>query len=174
MGPKSSSSSMVQKVRNHNGFTLLEMTTVLCILGIVMAITGPILSKWYNLFLLNSAARQVQMDILETRDQTVKERRHYGLTFYSNDRSYEIFSLDDGRKRVRVLPEGIQIKLTTLPIYSERPNTLVFALDGRSGRPPMGGTVMLTSDTNQQRFIIVSRNGRVRIDTVLPSGGVDS
>ncbi|MBM7867904.1 GspH/FimT family protein [Heliomicrobium gestii] len=155
------------------GYTLVEITLVLALLGILLLIGGPLLTRWNGQVSLESAARQVQVDLLSARDKAVLEQRTVALVFTLDSSKYRITYSDDERvSQSRTLPGGVVVQTTSFNVNTAfYRNTFIFAADGRAGKPNMGGTVMLRGPNGRNRYVIVSRNGRVRIDSTPPPSG---
>ncbi|WP_187147798.1 GspH/FimT family protein [Heliomicrobium modesticaldum] len=160
-------------VGTMRGYTLVEVCLVLVLLGSLLLASGPFLSRWYGQLSLEAAARQVQTDLLSARDKAVLEQRNVALVFVIESPNYRITYSDDERKsESRTLPGGVVVKTTSFNVTSNMyRNTFIFATDGRAGMPGMGGTVMLQGSNGRNRYVIVSRNGRVRIDSMPPPSG---
>ncbi|MZP28479.1 prepilin-type N-terminal cleavage/methylation domain-containing protein [Heliobacterium undosum] len=170
LGVSKGSATLIALRESHGGYTLVEISLVLALLGFLLLATGPILSRWHGQLSLESAARQVQVDLLSARDKAVLEQRTVAVAFTMNSPQYRITYSDDERTNDwRSLPGGVVIQSTSFNLSSlYYRNTFIFTTDGKSGMPTMGGTVMLRGMNGRCRYVIVSRNGRVRIDSMPP------
>ncbi|MDD4587188.1 MAG: prepilin-type N-terminal cleavage/methylation domain-containing protein [Heliobacteriaceae bacterium] len=155
----------------EKGLTLTEVMTVLVILGILFCCGAPVLSNWYSAVCLEVATRQVQSDLLWARDRSVQEKVNYATSFFPAINEYQIRRTVDGRVvRRGCLPAGIAVVTTTFNPYTGLAHDFTWATDGRAGLPGMGGTVALRDQRGKFRFVIVSRNGRVRVAASPPGG----
>ena len=100
---------------NNSGFTLLEISLVVVLLGIALGIAIPSLQKPYARYQLQVTARQLVSDIryLEQTAQSM-ESNNYKITFdYTNDCYYlqeNTVTLPNGYKK---LPGSVDMNPTT-------------------------------------------------------------
>ncbi|GAB6275245.1 MAG: type II secretion system protein [Peptococcaceae bacterium] len=102
---------------NNSGFTLLEISLVVVLLGIALGIAIPSLQKPYARYQLQVAARQLVSDIryLEQTAQS-RESNNYQITFdFTNDCYYmqeNTVTLPNGYKK---LPGSVDMNPTDFP-----------------------------------------------------------
>ena len=154
--------------RRHNcrGFSLIELTVVVCIVAIIAAITTPPLLRWRTNAKLRGAASNLTGDLELAKMRAIRENSYVAVLF-SND-GYTIFvdngadagdwieDEDEALLRERTFPAGVSIKTPT-SFSSDRTR---FA--GR-GVPENTGTVTLLSASGQEKAINVNRLGKITL-----------
>ncbi len=156
--------------KNHTGlknagFTLLEISLVVVLLGVAVGIALPNLQKPYARYQLQVAARQLVSDIryLEQLAQS-KEESNYNILFdYTNDCYYLRLGATTLPNGYSDLPDSVDM---LLPTFTD--NELKVKIDGTVIE---GGHVHLRSKTGEGDLyvIVYGFTGRVRIDTQPPS-----
>lgn len=76
--------------QNKAGFTLVEILLVLIIMGIVVALTAPNLSKGYLRFQLNKTSDDLQSVSRWAQAMAIGQQRVYALSFADDHRSYRL------------------------------------------------------------------------------------
>jgi len=149
---------------NNSGFTLLEISLVVVLLGVVLCIAIPSLQKPYARYQLQVAARQLVGDIryLEQTAQS-KESNNYKITFdYTNDCYYmqeNTGTLPNGYKK---LPGSVDLNPTNFT-----GNILKIKQDGTIVK---NGHVRLSSKlkVGDIYVIVYQYTGRVRVSNQPP------
>lgn len=79
----------IKDKKGHQGFTLVEVIIVLLIIGVMMAIALPNISKWIPNYRLKEAARDLYSNFQQVRILAVKENKNWAIVFdVTNDRYY--------------------------------------------------------------------------------------
>lgn len=148
-------------LKNHKGFTLLELILVILILSIVMAIVIPSFQRPLAYYKLYTAGRQMVADIREWQQRALTEEQSYKIKFDTKNNKYYI------TKGIYTI-NSIQLP-TSINLYSTNFGNNEFIID-ISGNPQngFGGTVIIQNDYNKRLFIIVAKTGRVRMDDKPP------
>ncbi|KAB2952642.1 prepilin-type N-terminal cleavage/methylation domain-containing protein [Heliorestis acidaminivorans] len=155
-------------IKNHKAFSLIEILIVMTIVGILLSLGLPTMYNSLAEYKLNMAARQVQADMHWAREQAVKERNNFTIYFPTGLKQYTVNRSGYDLQYRRELPAGVRIHATSFYYDKDR---AYFSVDGRVINPTMGGTVMLENERGHLRYIILSRNGRVRISKEAPGAG---
>ena len=150
---------------NNSGFTLLEISLVVVLLGIALGIAIPSLQKPYARYQLQVTARQLVSDIryLEQTAQS-KESNNYKITFdFTNDCYYmqeNTVTLPNGYKK---LPGSVDMNPTTFPSNILEIN--------QNGTVANGGHVYFHSrnGAGDLYVIVYQHTGRVRLSDQPPS-----
>lgn len=167
------------KQRNA-GFTLIEMMVALAIGGILTAIAVPNFSQMREGYRLRSAAYQVFAVLQRARSEAVKKNNNYEFLVTSST-TYRVHDDLDSNGAIN----GGE-PTTTTDIAADSPGvtmasdvqrwngaawgseqSITFAPDGTTGGAAdvaRQGTITLTNTNGQQRQIVVSASGRIRIN----------
>ena len=123
--------------RRGQGFTLIELLVVIAVIGIMLAATLPGLASFTARLSLHASAKCLTSEIRSVQAQAIS--------------CHETTSLDLGRLS---LPAGIKLI---------KASQIAFAASGFT--PPGGsGTLILGNKFGQQKKVIVSSAGRVRLE----------
>lgn len=128
------------KLRSSNGFSLLELLTVLAIVTLIISLTVPNLSNTYNRYQLKSLSRDVAGALQKTRLKAIS----------SGEKQSWLVSLDSdeywhGNESHKIpLPNSVMIEVTTAAgeVVSSKLAAISFFPDGTS----TGGQVRLERD----------------------------
>ncbi|KUK11813.1 MAG: Tfp pilus assembly protein FimT [Moorella sp. 60_41] len=151
----------------NRGFTLLEVSLVVALVGIVIAMSLPVLSRPLANYRLKTAANQMAQDLREVQQTALNEESdRYRVFFAAGYDYYEIRRTEHPVYTVlkrAYLPPTVKIVSTTF-----KDNAVTFTARGTPY--PHGGTVTLR-DTVSGRFlyvIVASVTGRVRVSSSPP------
>ena len=149
-------------MKNNSGFSLVELMTVLVIIGITVSISMPSFLKWRQNQQLNTAARGVQSIIQSMRLQSLKESAVTQIQFNEpiNDYVTTIFIRSENGPVNKIesyhLPAGIQFQKITF-------NKGLLQYNSR-GLPAGGnGSVSLKNRCGTALRIVVPFTGNSRI-----------
>jgi len=143
--------------RADDGFTLLEITVVLFLAGIMMALAVPALNAGSAGLEMKAAARQVGAGLRKARAVAVGERREAVLTLDLAAHTFEV----SGDPKVYALPAGVELKLftATSEALDDTHGSIRFYADGSS----TGGRITLGRGESQQEVDVDWLTGRVKV-----------
>lgn len=73
------------KIKSQSGFTLVEILTVIAIIGIVVMQAIPAVSNWLDKSRLDGIARRIANDLHYCRQHAISENRYYIVDFTGSD-----------------------------------------------------------------------------------------
>ena len=76
---------------NNKGFTLIELTVTLAVLGIMAAISIPSYFSWLPRHRLQTSVRHIYDDMNMARSRAVKTNADIGIEFNTSNETYRIF-----------------------------------------------------------------------------------
>ena len=83
-------------LESQEGFTLVEMITVVAIMGIILAVAVPNFSKWKEKHQINGQAQKVYFDLILARTVAVKNNNDVRVTFNLNADTYQVHDDTNG------------------------------------------------------------------------------
>ena len=81
---------------NKKGFTIIEITVTLAILGIISAIAIPSYFSWLPKHRLRTSVRKIYDDMNMARSRAVRTNSDIGIEFNSSNENYRVFIDTDG------------------------------------------------------------------------------
>lgn len=147
-------------MKKSGGFSLFELLVVLAIVAVVSVIVMPGMLSWRSNASLRGAAGNLKGDLELSKAKAVRERSPVTVTFMATH--YQVtFTDKDGNVqtlRNRKLPGGVRVDLDNTEFRDG--DKTVFSARGLPG----AGSAVLVSNSGQQKRIIVSPLGRIRIE----------
>ena len=149
---------------NHEkGATLIEVLTVLALIGILSAMLMPKTGFNKEFFLLQASARSMAIHMRLAQSHAIATNSSSRLVYYQQENIYYVEL--SGEKEWVYLPEGISIVAINFPLVYNR-HTLRF---NYYGVPNQGGHVLLRNHGGDRQYIIITPvTGRVRTATTAP------
>jgi len=80
---------------NKKGFTLIELTTTLALLGIISAIAIPSYFSWLPRHKLQTSVRYIYDDMNMARSRAVRTNTDIGIEFNTSNDTYRVFADTD-------------------------------------------------------------------------------
>jgi type II secretion system protein H len=152
----------IEMIPKKDGFSLFELLVVLAIIAVVSTIVAPHVMSWRSSAKLRGAADNVRGDLEMSKARAVRERSPVTVTFTSTN--YQVtFTDSDGNARTlrnRQLPAGVRVDLDDTSFGTMDDET---QFNGR-GFPVAAGTAVLVNTKGEQKKIIVSTLGRIKIE----------
>jgi prepilin-type N-terminal cleavage/methylation domain-containing protein len=154
--------------RSVRGFSLTELMIVISIMGLLLAVSSPALSRFAANWRLNGAAATMAMHMRAARSTAVN--KNIDVVFFFDQDAGEYYFLEDtngngvadGGERetgVQVLPSGVIFKDFTVPSTE-----IIFSSKGSTAD---GGTIMMTGrDGKAVQIRIYSGTGNVAVEKV--------
>lgn len=144
------------------GFSLLELMVVLAIVTVVSVIVAPSVISWRSNAHLRGAAGNLRGDFELSKAKAIRERSSVTITFTATHYRVTFTDKDGNLKtlRNRKLPGDVRVDLDNTKFGDMGAKT---AFDAR-GLPSDFGRAVLVNKKGQQKDIIVSRLGRIRIE----------
>lgn len=152
-------------ISNQDGFTLMELMTVVAIISILSAIAIPNFFAWRASSKLSSAARELMSDLAMARMQAISASESVKVLFFSD--GYTVFVDEDNDDVIdadeevlsdKNYPAGVAMSADTFPS-----GKTIFA---RTGIVSPAGSIVLDKGSGTRMKVIVSVAGRIRVETV--------
>ena len=148
-------------MHKKDGFSLYELLVVVAIIAVVSTVVAPPIMSWRNSAKLRGAADNMRGDLEMSKTRAVRERMPVTVTFAETN--YRITFTDregnDRTLRDRQLPAGVRIDLGSTAFGSMGDETRF-----NSRGLPIAGSAVLVNAKGEQKTIIVSTLGRIRIE----------
>lgn len=144
----------------NNGFTLIELNVVICILGLVTLICIPNFKNTVENYRLKTSAEELGQNIRLAQKLAITEGVRYRVLIDFNTRTK--YRLTAGIKTKSFdLPQGVYFDWTNFP-----KNTIEFH---PSGAPTQGGTIAIKNNNTNLYVAVAVATGRVRISKTPPT-----
>ena len=148
-------------MKKIGGFSLFELLVVIAVIAVVSAIVTPNIISWRTNAKLRGAAGNLKGDLEMSKARAVRERTPVTVTFTATN--YRVtFTDKDGNARIlrnRQLPPGVRLDLDGTSFGTMGDQT---RFNGRG--IPVAGSAVLVNTKGDQKNIIVSTLGRIRVE----------
>lgn len=94
--------------KTHKGFSLLEILVVLAVLGVLLGLSGFLLSGYLRQQRLNEATRMFGETLRRVAETATGESQGYRVTTTGNTVNWQA-SVDPGTPKTQTLPNGVTL-----------------------------------------------------------------
>ena len=153
-------------MKKTRGFSILELVVVIAVIAVAAVIITPNFIRWRNNAKMRDAVDNLMGDLEMAKLSAVKENNFVAVLF--NPSGYRVFVdkdnfwVQDANERLlrdRKLPAGVKFDLDH-PDWGFTSNRTRF---NSRGRASIAGTAVIVNLEGQQRDVIVSTLGRIRV-----------
>lgn len=147
-------------MKKMKGYTLIELLTILAILGIVISMTMPN-SDYFKTIRENNELKTFKRDVLFARNKAITESKIYKLRFLYEDNAYMIKAVDLGVgdfEKTEYFEHGIVLN---------KNNSIKEVLFNKNGTISNSGTIKFKRrDGKEYKLVITPVRGLVDIREV--------
>ena len=152
------------------GFSLIELTMSVLVLGILAAVATPIYSTSLLKYRVELAAQRIAQDVMQAQRVARQTNSSRTITFDLNGESYTISGLNSLDRQ----SQPYKIAVNASPYHSEifnlttanQPSTTISTLAivfNRFGMPDQGGAITVRAGTFTKRIDVAPVSGRVSV-----------
>jgi prepilin-type N-terminal cleavage/methylation domain-containing protein len=152
------SSTTSHPIKSDVGFTLLEVMTVLAIIGIISLISMPIYLQIRPTLTLNSETRDVVSDLRYAQQLAVTEQTNYSIELNQAQNKYTITNTETS---TIVKDENIKTGISIQSISGFTTDTIIFNVTGAALE---SGSFTLANLNNATTTITIKPSGYVKIE----------
>ena len=161
-------------MRKQAGFTLLEMLTVLAIVGIFVLIAIPALKGYNQSTGIRASAKQIAGDLWLARQKAITTSTPHSIRFESGESSYTLFSddgggnpancangtLDSGETVIRT--RRLSRECAFSDVNLDPANSVIFEPRGMLRTGTAGGYVTVSDSDSRSRTVEIMASGLTR------------
>ena len=147
------------KENMRHGITLIELLTVIAIIGILVGVAVPTLSHYLPGIQLNGSARTLSSNLREAQERAVTEQKSYSIHFTTDATPvyYQMIKID-GAEEIHKINLANNETVTLADTISD--NEIIFSSDG-SPTSSYGDITLRLNDV--EKVINVSHAGFIKI-----------
>ena len=148
-----------RSIKRSHGFTLIELTVVVGIIGILFLVSFQGLFAMKQNMDLNRAAHQLEAILKVCQSKAMYTGSYYKIDLYPSINRYRVYKETE-------LVQDIQLESINLHYTNFTGNEVYFY---KTGVPSMGGTVTLKTRSGKTLYVIMTPvTARTRISTSPP------
>jgi prepilin-type N-terminal cleavage/methylation domain-containing protein len=169
--PLSHMNGLIERLRDERGMTLVELLTVLSVVGILFAIAAPAIQNHIALQEMRSSARQVLDVLREARSAAVDEGAPRYVLF-TPPRTYRVFRYDGAdwvaETQAEVLPTSISFSDAdvTFPGLTDEPEVGAPAVPANAAYFGTRGGYPDENDVIAETYSLTINGGVGRVETL--------
>ncbi len=150
-------------LNNRSGFSLIEMVTVVLIIGILSAVAVPKIYDSMDSYRLKLAAETIAADLKYARQQAISRSQSITVTFDLVNESYTISEIPDRNHPDRAYAVSLTDSASPADIVSVSPTPATAITFNQYGIPASEATVTLDVGGTQKSVIVHASSGRISI-----------
>jgi type IV fimbrial biogenesis protein FimT len=152
---------LLQKKKNQNGFSLIELVIVLLVIAILVTLAIPSIQRTLQLYRLETGTSYILHRLTEARLAAIKRNRDTWLEINATNGSLNVKSTNDSGQQITLgyptkIPEGVQF--STAP-----PSSVIFSSLGRNRANANTQIKLKLAATNQIKTINIGVTGNITI-----------
>jgi len=147
-------------MQKHQGVTLIELLTVIAIIGILTAVAVPTVSHYLPGIQLNGSARVLSANLREAQERTITEQKPHLIRFSNSPPYYyELIRVNGGVEEPAIKKVNLA-NSQTVSLQGITDNKVAFSTDGG---PSSNGQIVLTIN-GVNKTVSVSPAGFIKIE----------
>ncbi|OJI06620.1 hypothetical protein BK004_02645 [bacterium CG10_46_32] len=144
---------------NRNGITLIELLTVIAIIGVTVSISAAVLKQYQPNIRLYTAGKTLRSELSNARMKTIAEQKTYGIHFTQGLNQYELVLVDGTTETQKTYPLSESISFTSVGPFTN--DVVTF---NKAGIPSENGSIVLQTADGGTKTITINPSGYVHAD----------
>ncbi|MGI6227560.1 MAG: pilus assembly FimT family protein [Peptococcales bacterium] len=150
-------------LKEQQGFTLIELLIVIFTLGLLTSLAFPNAADIINRHRLESATKEIASDLRLAQQMAISKEKNFRVIMNDSrsnpQNTYFILEVNGQTLKTVQLPANIIFSTSHYFDFSS------------SGQTPNRTIRLVNKNSNQAKYIVIYRTGRIRISDKLPSSG---